>query len=96
MLHTIGKHQKKETKDIKVDYSSIDLLNFYIINSNDQSPSSTIIKTHLDYIKDRQNFIKEVSISLNYAHQDNGLPELRNEPNGKWFISQNSLSEILF
>ncbi|CAG70108.1 hypothetical protein [Acinetobacter baylyi] len=96
LLHTIGKHQKKETKDIKVDYSSIDLLNFYIINSNDQSPSSTIIKTHLDYIKDRQNFIKEVSISLNYAHQDNGLPELRNEPNGKWFISQNSLSEILF
>lgn len=96
LIHTIGRHPGKETKNIINDYSVILLLDFYIMDSNDQTPSSTIIKTHLHYMKNGQSFTKEVSISLNYANQDNGLPELRNEPKGKWFILQNSLSQILF
>lgn len=96
LLHTLGLHHGKETKKIINDYSTIQLLDFYIIDSKDQNPSSTVIKTYLYYIKNKNNFHTEVFISLNYANQANGLPELRNEPNGKWFILQNALSDILF
>ncbi|MEI1691966.1 hypothetical protein [Acinetobacter nosocomialis] len=96
LIHTIGCHHGKETGKIVNDYSIIQLLDFYIMDSNDQTASSTVIKTFIHYIKNDQNFTTEVSISLNYADQDNGLPELRDEPNGKWFILQNSLGQILF
>lgn len=96
LVHTIGRHHGAETRKIINDYSVIQLLDFYIMDSNDQTPSSTVIKTHLHYLKNDQSFTKEVSISLNYADQDSGLPKLRNEPKGKWFILQNSLSQILF
>lgn len=96
LLHTIGEHHGKATKYIKTDYSTMKLLNFHIISSSDQTPSSTVIKTHLHYINNGESFTKEVSISLHYADQHNGLPTLRNEPKGKWFILQNSLSQLLF
>ena len=38
----------------------------------------------------------EINISLNYADSTNGLPELRGEANGQWYILQASLIDILF
>ncbi|MDM1344217.1 hypothetical protein HXZ95_08195 [Acinetobacter pseudolwoffii] len=96
LLHTIGKHQGKTMLEIKNDYQKIKLLKFRIKSSEDQTPSSTKISTHLEYVKNDITQSLYIEISLNYANAKNGYPELRGEPNGNWYILQLSLGQILF
>jgi len=96
LLHNIGKHQGTVTKDLVNDYKKFELLNYQIKHSEDQTPASTKILTHVEYIKNGTNHEQEIAISLNYANSIDGLPELRGEPNGKWYILQMSLCDILF
>lgn len=96
LMHNIGKHLGKATKEIKSDYQKIELLNFKIISLEDYTPSSTKILTNIQYIKNEQLKEIEINITLNYAHSTNGSPELQGEPNGQWYILQLSLSDLLF
>lgn len=96
LLHTISKHLGKEILDIKTDYSKFELIDFYIKRSEDINPSTTKIKIQIAYLTNGINFSKEVDVSLNYANQGSGFPELRGEECGSWYLMQLSLRTILF
>lgn len=96
LMHNIGKHLGKATKEIKSDYQKIELLNFKIITLEDYIPSSTRILTNVQYKKNEQQKEIKINITLNYANSTNGLPELQGELNGQWYILQLSLSDLLF
>ncbi|MGB8696050.1 MULTISPECIES: hypothetical protein [Acinetobacter] len=95
-MHTIGNHLGKEILDIKIDYSKFELIDFYIKESKDINPSTTKIKTQISYLTNGINFSKEAYVSLNYANQGSGFPELRGEECGSWYLMQLSLRTILF
>ena len=96
LLHNIGKHIGKETKEVANDYKEIELRSYQIKYLEDQTPSSTRILTLLEFMKNEVRHSIEINISLNYADSTNGLPELRGEANGQWYVLQLSLSDILF
>ncbi len=96
LLHNIGKHEGTATKEVLNDYKKFELLSYQIKHSEDQTPASTKILTHVEYIKNDANYKLEVNISLNYANSIDGSPELRGESNSKWYILQVSLRDILF
>ena len=64
--------------------------------SEDQTPATTQVLTYLEYTKDDMNHTTEIEITLNYANSKTTHLELRGEPDGKWYILQASLSDILF
>lgn len=96
LLHNIQKHAGKATREVIKDYGNIDLKSFKIKYLEDQTPSSTTILTQLEFLKYEVLNSVEIDISLHYADSVNGLPELRGEENGKWYIQQLSLRDILF
>jgi|GEM_PF-3487313 len=96
LLNNIGKPTGKATGEVKKDYQNIQLLNYQLKSSEDQTPAITRILVNLEYIKDDKNYKEDISISMNYADTEKGLPELRGEPNGNWYILQLSLRDILF
>lgn len=96
LLHNIGKHVGKATNEIKKDYQRINLTNFSIVHSEDQNPSTTKIRTCIEYTKLESKQTLHLDISLNYANSVSSRPELRNEKSGQWYILQLSLREILF
>lgn len=96
LLHNISKHLGKAASEVKNDYKKITLLDFHIINSEDQTPSNTQIYTYLEFIKNHVKQTLYLNISVNYANSQTGDPELRNEPNCGWYILQASISALLF
>lgn len=96
LLHNVGKHIGKATGEIKNDYQKFKLINYQIKYSKDQTPATTKILMLIEFMKNDMSQSIEVDISLNYADSTNGLPKLRGEPNGQWYILQLSLSDILF
>lgn len=96
LLHNISKHVGKATKEVVNDYKKIELRSYQIKYLEDQTPSSTRILTLLEFMKNEVLYSIEINISLNYADSTNGLPELRGEANGQWYILQASLIDILF
>lgn len=96
LLHNISKHVGKATKEVVNDYKKIELRSYQIKYLEDQTPSSTRILTLLEFMKNEVLHSIEINISLNYADSTNGLPELRGEANGQWYILQASLIDILF
>ena len=96
LLHNISKHVGKATKEVVNDYKKIELRSYQIKYLEDQTPSSTRILTLLEFMKNEVRHSIEINISLNYADSTNGLPELRGEANGQWYVLQLSLSDILF
>lgn len=96
LLHNIGKHIGKKTKEVANDYKKIELRSYQIKYLEDQTSSSTKILTLLEFMKNEVLYSIEINISLNYADSTNGLPELRGEANGQWYILQASLIDILF
>lgn len=96
LIHGIGKHLGTLVKEVKSDYSKIKEIDYHLISSEDQTPSSTKIKIFLTYIKHDDKNSTEVDVYLSYCDKNLNEPMLRNEPNGQWFIIQNSFSEILF
>lgn len=96
LLNNIGKPTGKAIGEVKKDYQNIQLLNYQLKSSEDQTPAITRILVNLEYIKDDKNYKEDISISMNYADTEKGLPELRGEPNGNWYILQLSLRDILF
>lgn len=96
LLHNISKHLGKAASEVKNDYKKITLLDFHIINSEDQTPSNTQIYTYLEFIKNHVKQTLYLDISVNYANSQTGDPELRNEPNCGWYILQASISALLF
>lgn len=96
LLHNISKRVGKATKEVVNDYKKIELRSYQIKYLEDQTPSSTRILTLLEFMKNEVLHSIEINISLNYADSTNGLPELRGEANGQWYILQASLIDILF
>nr|WP_180171717.1 hypothetical protein [Acinetobacter sp. YH12023] len=96
LIHNIGKHLGKASQEIKSDYQKSELLNFKIIALEDYTASSTRILTNIQYIKNEGIKDTEINITLNYADSTTGSPELRGEKNGRWYVLQLSLGDILF
>lgn len=96
LIHGIGKNLGKFTKEVKADYCKFKIINFYLIASNDETPSSTKILTFIEFMKDEEVNNVEIDIILNYLDSNNGSPKLRGEQKGQWYILQLSLRDILF
>lgn len=96
LLHNISKHVGKATKEVVNDYKEIELRSYQIKHLEDQTPSNTRILTLLEFMKNEVLHSIEINISLNYADSTNGLPKLRGEANGQWYVLQLSLRDILF
>lgn len=94
LIHTIN-NPFSTIKRLKDDYSSIQLLNFEILNLEDKTPAISIITAQLTIIQNKKEFSKSYSIHLNYLDK-NGDLLLRNEQGGQWRILQSSLSRLLF
>lgn len=96
LLHNISKHAGKATKEVVNDYKEIELRSYQIKYLEDQTPSNTKILTLLEFMKNGVLSSIDLDISLHYADSANGLPELRGEANGQWYVLQLSLRDILF
>lgn len=96
LIHGIGKHLGTFIGEVKSDYLKIKDIDYYLISSEDQTPSSTKIKIFFAYSKYGNKNSTEVDVYLRYSDKNLDEPMLHNEPNGQWFIIQNSFSEILF
>jgi len=96
LLHNISKHVGKATKEVVNDYKEIELRSYQIKYLEDQTASNTRILTLLEFMKNGMLSSIDLDISLLFADSANGLPELRGEANGQWYVLQLSLSDILF
>ena len=95
LSHGVGKHLGTLVKEVKSDYSKIKNIDYYLISLEDQIPSETKIKIFFEYIKNDNKNSTELDVYLIYRDKTLDEPMLRNEPNGQWFIIQNSFSEVL-
>lgn len=96
LIQGIGKHLGTFIKEVKSDYSQFKDIDFYLISSEDQYPSSSKIRIFFKYTKHNNKNSTELDVYLRYSDKNLGKSMLRNEPNGQWFIIQNSFLEILF
>lgn len=94
LVHSIN-NEFATIKRLKEDYSSIQLNNYSIIASTDDTPAISFITIHINYIKHKQTFTSSLKVQMNYLDK-NGDLLLRNEENGQWYILQLSLREIIF
>lgn len=96
LLHNIGKKDGAATKYVVSDYKDIELLDYQIMCSEDKSPAMTNVFTQLKYIKNAAYDTKDIAITMSYNDSRNGDIKLRGEPNGKWYVLQASLTDIIF
>ena len=94
LVHSIN-NEFSTIERLKEDYSSIQLNNYSIIASIDDTPAISFITIHINYIKHQQIFTNSLRVQMNFLDK-NGDLLLRNEENGQWYILQLSLREIIF
>lgn len=94
LAHSIN-NESATIKRLKEDYSSIQLNNYLIISSTDDTHAISSITIIIDYMKQQQIFTKSLKVQMNFL-DTNGNLLLRNEKNGQWYILQLSLRDILF
>ena len=94
LVHTINNRFATVIR-LKEDYLPIQLVEFSIIDSEDETPAITLVTVQLTVIKNKIEFSKLYSIRMNYL-DENGDLLLRNEKGGSWKILQLSISNLLF
>lgn len=94
LVHTINNRFATVIR-LKEDYLPIQLVEFSIIDSEDETPAITLVTVQLTLIKNKIEFSKLYSIRMNYL-DENGDLLLRNEKGGSWKILQLSISNLLF
>ena len=94
LVHTINNKFATVIR-LKEDYSPIQLLDFSIIDSNDETPTITVITVNLAFIKNQKRICAQYAIRLNYLDK-NGDLLLRDERDGSWKILQLSIANLLF
>lgn len=93
LVHTIN-NKFATVKRLKEEYSPIQINNFSIVGSEDETPAISLIIIQLDYIKNLQQFAETYAIHMSFLDR-NGNLLLRNEEHGSWRVLQLSLVKIL-
>ena len=93
LVHTIN-NKFATVKRLKEEYSPIQINNFSIVGSEDETPAISLITIQLDYIKNLQQFAETYAIHMSFLDR-NGNLLLRNEEHGSWRVLQLSLVKIL-
>lgn len=93
LVHTIN-NESATVKRLKEDYLPIQIHNFSIINSEDQTPAISNITIELSYTKNLDNFKQIFLIQMNSLDSEGNL-YLRNEKDSKWYIVQASFISLL-
>lgn len=94
LVHTINNKFATVIR-LKEDYLPIQLLDFSIINSEDETPAITVVTVNLAFVKNQKKMCTQYSIRLNYLDK-NGDLLLRGERDGSWKILQLSIANLLF
>lgn len=94
LAHTIN-NTFTTIKRLKEEYSPIQINNFSLVGSKDETPAISLITIQLDYIKSQQQFTETCAIHMNFLDREGNLL-LRNEEHGAWRVLQSSLAKILF